>query len=156
MEKLINDLMSNNITLSMFLKESVKIKEINEELIFKTLDTFEDEDRSAIVFLVLYYICKHHFTKTNPFISFLNSIEDETDNDFTKEYEFHYVEGNIIIFQIDHLYFIVNNSSDPVSVTLPSVLQNDYQFCVNCNHDLYFDEQLLVEPYEFYIISDAK
>ena len=54
------------------------------------------------------------------------------------------------------LFFIINNQEEQANVLLPSNLQNDYQFCVNCNHDLYFKEQLILEPYEFYIISDAK
>lgn len=156
MEKLITDLMSNKITLTTFIKECKNITSFDEEKAIKALDVYQDEDRSAIVFLILYYIYKYRFTKQSPFISFLESIEDEIDNDFDKDCLFHYLNENITIFQIDHLYFIINNNEDSFSVTLPTNLQNDYQFCVNCNHDLYFEEQLQLESYEFYIISDIK
>lgn len=156
MEQLITDLMNNKITLKTFVKDFKNTSNLNEEKVFNILNSYKDEDRSAIVLLILYYIFKFKFSFQNPFISFLNSIEDETDNDFNKEYLLHYLECNVAIFQIDHLYFIINNTEDEISITLPSNLQNDYQFCVNCNHDLYFEEQLQLESYEFYIISDIK
>ena len=82
--------------------------------------------------------------------------KDEIDNDFSQEIKFHHLVDNIIIFQIDHLYFIINNSIERIKVNLPNSLQNDYRFCVNCNHEIYFKDTLLLEPYEFYIISDIK
>lgn len=156
MEKLINDLMSNKITLTEFIYDCKKINKLCEESVIKTLDSYRDEDHSAIVYLILYYIYKHKFTSSNPFISFLDSIEDEIDIDYSKEVKYHYIDGNQVVFQIDHLYFIINNSSKALYITLPNELQSDYLFCVNCNHELYFEEKLLLESYEFYILSNEK
>ena len=156
MDKHLKNFMDNKIDLNLFIKDIFKKTMCAEETIHKVLDSYQDEDHSSIAYLILYYIYKANFKTANPFISFLYSIEDETSNDFSKEIIFHYQEGNIAIFQIDHLFFIINNQEEQASVLLPSDLQNDYQFCVNCNHELYFKEQLLLEPYEFYIISDVK
>ena len=156
MNKLLTNFMANSIDLNQFIEGLLKGQLCSEETIHQILESSNDEDHSAIAYLILYYIYKFPFKLNNPFISFLDSIEYETSNDFSKELKVHYLKENIMIFQIDHLFFIINNQEEQANVLLPSNLQNDYQFCVNCNHDLYFKEQLILEPYEFYIISDAK
>jgi hypothetical protein len=156
MNKLLSKILATNINLSEFVNKLSGVSSMNEEDLHQLLESYHNEDQISIIYLCLYYIYKYNFLVEKPFIMFLNSIKDEIDNDFTKELKFHYQLNNVIIFQIDHLYFIVNYSDDSIKVTLPNNIQNDYQFCVNCNHELYFKEQLLLEPYEFYIISDIK
>ena len=156
MNKLLVELLSNNIKLSEFVEKLPNSSSILESDIHNLLDSYNDEDRTAIAYLCLYYISKINFKIKKPFIMFLDSIEDEIDNDFSQEIKFHHLVDNIIIFQIDHLYFIINNSIERIKVNLPNSLQNDYRFCVNCNHEIYFEDALLLEPYEFYIVSDIK
>lgn len=157
MNELIIEFMENKITLSDFVEKlNIQSHNIIDEEIHYLLNSYKDEDRSSLVYLILYFIYKHQFKDKTPFISFLDSIKDNTANNFNSEIIYHYLIDNVVIFQIDHLYFIVNNNLDPITVELPKDIQNGYQFCVNCNHELYFGEILILEPYEFYVISDDK
>ena len=86
-------------------------------------------------------------------ILFLDSILDETDNDFSKDVIYIKKDVNEVIFRIDQVYFIINSSSLPTNITLPKELQNNNHFCLNCNHELYFGESLHLDSFEFYLIE---
>ena len=157
MKALLNDFVTNKINLVDFIKSIQTTKyTFNEQDIHNTLESYNDEEKSALAYLLLYYIYKYNFTIKNDFIYFLDSIKYETANDFNKDIKFHLVMDNVVIFQIDKIFFILNNNEDSITVTLPDSLKNDYQFCINCNHELYFKEHLVLESYEFYMISIEK
>lgn len=157
MEALLKEFLNNRVNIKEFINLLINNKyKVNENEIISLLDKENDEEKTSIVYLILYFIYRHQFVSSNPFLDFLDSIKSETENDFTKEIIYCYLHDNVAIFKIDHIYFIINNNDDSITVDLPTDIQNDYQFCVNCNHELYFGKTLHLESYEFYLISDVK
>lgn len=157
METLIKEFLGGKINISNFINfMNCNNYTFDEERIISLLNKEDDEEKTSIIYLILYFIYKHKFKNSNPFIDFLDSIKDETDNDFAKDIVYCYLNENVAIFKIDHIYFIINNNDDSITVDLPEDIQDDYQFCVNCNHELYFGKTLHLESYEFYLISDVK
>lgn len=157
MIELITSLLDNKITLESFIN-FIKNNhyDFNEDALCNLLDNNQNEEQSSIVYLLLYFVYKYSFFHQNDFLMFLDSIKYETDNDFSKDIIYIYNKENIAIFKIDHIYFIINNNDENININLPHDLQNDYQFCINCNHELYFGKTLMLESFEFYLISDVK
>ena len=153
MKTIISDFLRDKINLEEFINVvSTNTLSINEET-FDILNNYENIDKSSIAFLILYYIGKCKFSKENDFIFFLDSILDETDNDFSKDVIYIKKDVNEVIFRIDQVYFIINSSSLPTNIVLPKELQNNNHFCLNCNHELYFGESLHLDSFEFYLIE---
>lgn len=154
MKALVNNFLEEKINLKTFITLIINNEFISDKSIYKVLDSHPNTDKSSITYLVLYYLKNYTFSQSNDFICFLESIRDEVDNDFNCCVIYHTLDDDIAIFIIDHVYFIINNNKVPTNIILPNELQNKYSFCVNCNHELFFEDKLLLDAYEFYIISN--
>lgn len=155
MLELIKDFIDLKYDAETFISLIIKndINKFNPKKIVDLLDYCDNIDQSSIIYLLLYFIKKIKFENIeHDFVDFLESIEYEADNDFNKEIEWVLKEKNFLIFSIDNVYFLINNSNRSTKLTLPKEMQNEELFCLNCNHELLFEETLNLEPYEFYLV----
>ena len=156
MLQLIIQLADSKINIETFVNLLInnEYKTIDEVEISKYLDSLDNEDKSTIIFLILYFIGKLKFDSiTNYTTEFFNSILDEIDNDLNDEVIWHLKNKEVLVFSINDVYFLINNNSDSFKLDLPNEIKEKTLFCLNCNHELYFDKSISLEPFEFYILT---
>ena len=70
-----------------------------------------------------------------------------------KEILFHIQEKNTFMYEKNNVLFIINNTNNTTSISLPITYQNSNLYCVNCGDDIVTTNNIEVYKYSFYIIE---
>lgn len=70
-----------------------------------------------------------------------------------KEILFHIQEKNIFMYEKNNVLFIINNTNNTTSISLPITYQYSNLYCVNCGDDIITNNNIEVYKYSFYIIE---
>lgn len=155
--KIIGEFLDNKCSLKTIIDYLNTNITLDENAIAEAIFSRNENERRYLLIILLYFVKKTTFSNyDSPFIGFLNSISLETDNDFDQQIVWHLIDEEVTLFQIDHVYFILNNSNNEETIVLPDPIKNTHKICVNCNDSLKLGEKLKLQPVEFYMISDTE
>lgn len=92
------------------------------------------------------------YPSDNMYLAFIKSILDTYQDSFKMQ---PLIEDYLMyqIYQYDKIYLIINTTNTNLSITLPTIIQDQVVYCVNCNDEIKVDKQLEIYPYGFYILE---
>lgn len=99
-----------------------------------------------------YYLKK--FNK-DEMIQFIKDLYIYMNNENLKNsIEILYNNNNILIYQINHSFFLYNLSPEPKKIILPSALQNKTVYSVFCNNDKHLKNNFVFGKYYFSLFEE--
>ena len=122
--------------------------ELNKEIIIH-LETLNQE-KLIIICLILNSI--FNFDLSN-FSYNIHKFISQSILPSNKEILFHIQEKNIFMYEKNNVLFIINNTNNTTSISLPITYQNSNLYCVNCGDEIITDTTIEVYKYSFYIIE---
>lgn len=153
MKQLLIDFCNDNLSLnSLYLKLKTysydDLIELNKEIIIH-LETLNQE-KLIIICLILNSI--FNFDLSN-FSYNIHKFISQSILPSNKEILFHIQEKNIFMYEKNNVLFIINNTNNTTSISLPITYQNSNLYCVNCGDEIITDTTIEVYKYSFYIIE---
>jgi len=153
MKQLLINFCNDNLSLNdLYLKlktySYTNLMELNKEII-NHLDVLKQE-KLVIICLILSSIFAFDLSNFSYSIHKFISQSIVLSN---KEILFHIQEKNIFMYEKNNVLFIINNTNNTTSISLPITYQNSNLYCVNCGDDIITNNNIEVYKYSFYIIE---
>ncbi len=122
--------------------------ELNKEII-SHLEVL-DQEKLIIICLILSSI--FNFDLSNFSYSIHNFISQSL-KPSNEEILFYIQDKDIFMYEKNDILFIINNTNNTTSISLPITYQNNTLYCVNCGDEIVTNTTIEVYKFSFYIIE---
>lgn len=154
LEKLMNQFIKDDIYVDEFLKQINVLTKEEIAYIYSIKETTDMDKKMHGIFLV--WLLKHQLIdlnqcENNPYLSYLHDLlDDET----IVSVKFLTIQPTLLVAKIitseNQIYLFMNHSKKDISFHLPKEITNQTVFCLNCNDDMFLENDLDIPEYSFY------
>lgn len=154
LEKLMDQFIKDDIYVNEFLKQINVLTKEEIAYIYSIKETTDMDKKMHGILLV--WLLKHQLIdlnqcENNPYLSYLHDLlDDET----IVSVKFLTIQPTLLVAKImtseNQIYLFMNHSKKDISFHLPKEIANQTVFCLNCNDDMFLENDLDIPEYSFY------